>query len=246
MSCMFPLLGFSRELDRLKHASAKRESLLIIGAAGAGKTALIQTAIAQLPNPREIVAIIATISRGFGSCAIAVWINAVLPAPAAPMISKDSRFAEACFSRSSSLENPSSGNMQLIGNALLHDQHTARRNPGEILRRASPEVFVNPRMSVKANDKQIKATLGGKVHDGLDLMARNNRGFEGDVVQRGPARCLSSELAEVAVFRILLLVDLHHGFGVARYVLLHANHVQLCFKLGCEFDRHVESFLGPI
>jgi energy-coupling factor transporter ATP-binding protein EcfA2 len=57
MSCVFPLLGFSRELDRLKHAFAKRESLLIIGAAGAGKTALIQTAIAQLPNPREIVAI---------------------------------------------------------------------------------------------------------------------------------------------------------------------------------------------
>jgi energy-coupling factor transporter ATP-binding protein EcfA2 len=57
MSCVFPLLGLSRELDRLKHAFAKRESLLIIGPAGAGKTTLIQTAIAQLPNPREIVVI---------------------------------------------------------------------------------------------------------------------------------------------------------------------------------------------
>jgi hypothetical protein len=57
MSCLFPLLGISRELDRLKHAFAKRESLLITGAAGAGKTALIQTAIAELPNPREIVAL---------------------------------------------------------------------------------------------------------------------------------------------------------------------------------------------
>ena len=55
MDCCFPLLGLSSERERLRQAFSKRESLLITGPAGAGKTALIRAAFAELPNLRQAV-----------------------------------------------------------------------------------------------------------------------------------------------------------------------------------------------
>jgi hypothetical protein len=53
----FPLLGLCRERQRLSEAFKKRESLLITGPAGSGKTTLIHAAIDDLPNRRDIVRI---------------------------------------------------------------------------------------------------------------------------------------------------------------------------------------------
>jgi hypothetical protein len=53
----FPLLGSSGDRQRLTEAIRKRQSLLIRGPAGAGKTALIQEAIDDLPDLRDIVQI---------------------------------------------------------------------------------------------------------------------------------------------------------------------------------------------
>ncbi len=52
-----PLLGLGGEQQRLKEAFRKRESLLITGPAGAGKTALIHAAVADVTNGRDIVRI---------------------------------------------------------------------------------------------------------------------------------------------------------------------------------------------
>ncbi len=57
MESCFPLLGFSSERDRLTKALTKRESLLVTGPAGAGKTALIRSVISELPSTRGILAI---------------------------------------------------------------------------------------------------------------------------------------------------------------------------------------------
>ena len=57
MDLAFPLLGLGGEQQRLRDAFRKRESLLITGAAGAGKTALIHAAIADEANARDIVPI---------------------------------------------------------------------------------------------------------------------------------------------------------------------------------------------
>lgn len=53
----FPLLGLCGERQRLREAFRKRESLLITGSAGAGKTALIHAAMGDLPDVSEIVQI---------------------------------------------------------------------------------------------------------------------------------------------------------------------------------------------
>ena len=55
MDLAFPLLGLAGEKQRLKEALMKRESVLITGLAGAGKTALIDTIIAELPNTGDVV-----------------------------------------------------------------------------------------------------------------------------------------------------------------------------------------------
>lgn len=55
-SCL-PLFGLAGERERVRQAFQKRESLLLIGPAGAGKTTLIRTVLAELPNTREIVGI---------------------------------------------------------------------------------------------------------------------------------------------------------------------------------------------
>ena len=52
-----PLLGLFEERRRLTDAFKKRESLLITGPAGAGKTALIQAVIGDLADRRDIVEI---------------------------------------------------------------------------------------------------------------------------------------------------------------------------------------------
>jgi hypothetical protein len=52
-----PLLGLFEERQRLGEAFRKRESLLITGPAGAGKTALIHATIGDLPDRRDIVEI---------------------------------------------------------------------------------------------------------------------------------------------------------------------------------------------
>lgn len=57
MDLPFPLLGLGGEQRRLRDAFRKRESLLITGPAGAGKTALIHAAIANRTNARDIVRI---------------------------------------------------------------------------------------------------------------------------------------------------------------------------------------------
>ncbi|HTS47787.1 MAG TPA: ATP-binding protein [Bryobacteraceae bacterium] len=57
MNLVLPLLGLGAEQQRLREAFRKRESLLITGPAGAGKTALIDTAIAEEANGPEIVRI---------------------------------------------------------------------------------------------------------------------------------------------------------------------------------------------
>jgi energy-coupling factor transporter ATP-binding protein EcfA2 len=57
MESCFPLLGFSSERDRLTKALTKRESLLVTGPAGAGKTALIRSVISELPSTRGVLAI---------------------------------------------------------------------------------------------------------------------------------------------------------------------------------------------
>jgi type IV secretory pathway ATPase VirB11/archaellum biosynthesis ATPase len=49
---VFPVLGMCGERQRLRDAFEKRESLLIAGPAGAGKTALIHAAIGDLPDRR--------------------------------------------------------------------------------------------------------------------------------------------------------------------------------------------------
>src|ERR1035438_2033395 len=55
MNSAFPLLGSGEDRQRIREAFEKRESLLIRGPAGAGKTALIQAAIDDLPDRNEIV-----------------------------------------------------------------------------------------------------------------------------------------------------------------------------------------------
>jgi hypothetical protein len=55
MDLAFPLLGVGGEQHRLKEAFRKRESLLITGPSGAGKTALIHAAVAEVANARDIV-----------------------------------------------------------------------------------------------------------------------------------------------------------------------------------------------
>ncbi len=55
MEPAFPLLGAFGERERLKAAIKNRESLLITGSGGAGKTALIKSVIAELHNVRELV-----------------------------------------------------------------------------------------------------------------------------------------------------------------------------------------------
>jgi len=58
MNSAFPLLGLSAERERLRQAFGKRESLLVTGPAGAGKTALVHSVIADLPNRRGIVPLV--------------------------------------------------------------------------------------------------------------------------------------------------------------------------------------------
>ena len=55
MDDLFPLIGRSNELERLTGALRKRESLLVVGPAGSGKTALIRTAIRDLRSGGEII-----------------------------------------------------------------------------------------------------------------------------------------------------------------------------------------------
>ena len=55
MESVFPLFGFGEEQKRLEEALRKRESLVILGAAGAGKTALIEAVVAGSANHREFV-----------------------------------------------------------------------------------------------------------------------------------------------------------------------------------------------
>jgi energy-coupling factor transporter ATP-binding protein EcfA2 len=55
MDGLFPLIGRSNEVERLASALRKRESLLLIGPAGSGKTALIRTAIRRIPATGEIL-----------------------------------------------------------------------------------------------------------------------------------------------------------------------------------------------
>ena len=55
MEPVFPLLGAVGEQERLKEAFKNRESVLIIGSAGAGKTALIDVVIAELSHARDVV-----------------------------------------------------------------------------------------------------------------------------------------------------------------------------------------------
>jgi hypothetical protein len=57
MDDVFPLLGLAGEWERLRQALRNRESLLVTGAAGAGKTALIRAAIAEHPTSRDILQI---------------------------------------------------------------------------------------------------------------------------------------------------------------------------------------------
>jgi hypothetical protein len=57
MDHAFPVLGVCGERERVKAALQNRESVLITGPAGAGKTALIDAAIAELPNALDIVQI---------------------------------------------------------------------------------------------------------------------------------------------------------------------------------------------
>ena len=52
---MFCMPGLAGNRQRIREAFERRESILIRGLAGAGKTALIQAAIDDLPDPRDIV-----------------------------------------------------------------------------------------------------------------------------------------------------------------------------------------------
>jgi hypothetical protein len=55
MDQAFPLLGLSGEQQRVAAALGQRESLLITGPAGAGKTALLHAAIADAAAARDVV-----------------------------------------------------------------------------------------------------------------------------------------------------------------------------------------------
>jgi hypothetical protein len=55
MDPVLPLLGLREERERLKKALIRHESLLVLGPAGAGKTALIRATTAELPVERGIV-----------------------------------------------------------------------------------------------------------------------------------------------------------------------------------------------
>lgn len=59
MEPVFPLIGLCKERERLRQALRNRESLLVTGPAGAGKTALIhsevEAAMAEPGNSRDIV-----------------------------------------------------------------------------------------------------------------------------------------------------------------------------------------------
>ncbi|HVN06084.1 MAG TPA: AAA family ATPase [Bryobacteraceae bacterium] len=52
-----PLIGRERERERVAAAFEKRQSLLILGPAGSGKSALIAAALAGLPDPRAVVSV---------------------------------------------------------------------------------------------------------------------------------------------------------------------------------------------
>src|SRR5277367_2811352 len=55
MDAVCPLIGLSGERERVKAALERRESVFITGPAGAGKTALIRAAIADLPTASNII-----------------------------------------------------------------------------------------------------------------------------------------------------------------------------------------------
>ena len=55
MHSIFPFIGFYAERHRLEEAIKKKESVLIIGPAGSGKTALIQAALGGLPKTQGII-----------------------------------------------------------------------------------------------------------------------------------------------------------------------------------------------
>ncbi len=57
MDAVCPLIGLSAERERLKAALDSRESVLVAGPAGSGKSALIRAAIAGLPKASDIVSI---------------------------------------------------------------------------------------------------------------------------------------------------------------------------------------------
>jgi energy-coupling factor transporter ATP-binding protein EcfA2 len=57
MDQMFPLVGLESEYNRLTSALQKRQPLLILGPAGSGKSALIATALANLPKALGIISI---------------------------------------------------------------------------------------------------------------------------------------------------------------------------------------------
>ncbi len=55
MEPVFPLLGLHGEGERLKRSLRNRESLLITGPAGAGKTALVRTAVSEARDTHGII-----------------------------------------------------------------------------------------------------------------------------------------------------------------------------------------------
>jgi AAA ATPase domain len=57
MDHTFPLVGLESEYNRLTTALRKRRPLLILGPAGSGKSALITTALANLPRAHGIISI---------------------------------------------------------------------------------------------------------------------------------------------------------------------------------------------
>src|ERR1035441_4684751 len=182
-----------------------------------------------------------------GRSAMAAWIKAVLPAPAGPRIRSESRFLIASASRCRSPDEPNRGEVGCMGDVLLfHDQHAAMCHPRKVLRGSSPKVFVDSRMPMKADDEQIVSTCSSEINNRLHFMSSDNRGLECDAVQSRTPLGLSTELPEVAVLRILRLVNLHHRLGIAWYVLLDADHVQAGLKLQGQFYSGVKSLLRSV
>lgn len=101
-------------------------------------------------------------------------------------------------------------------------------------------------MSREAHDEQIELMLVDEFNNRFHLMPRHNGTLERDMAQSSAVFRLRGETGKIRVFLLLLLGNFAHGLGVARKVLFHAEHVQVCPARGRQFHGRIESAEGSV